>query len=362
MKILIIHASAGAGHAKAAEAIHNRIKSTSSHEAVLVDVLDITSSFYKKVYRGIYIGMVTHVPWMWGFFFWFLDIPWLLWLFRFGRRINNAIALNNLRKYLIKEDFDCIVSTHFDPNEVAGYLKRTDQIRAKLICCVTDFDVHSIWLSKGVEHYCVASEFTRQKIVSMGVSADQVTVSGIPTDEKFSQQRDKGQLRQQIGIAPDKFTVLIATGSFGFGPIEEILKKLEGCQSIIVCGHNKTLFSSLSAQDIPDAKVFAFVNNMDELMASADVMITKPGGLSISEALVSNLGLIFFSSIPGQETNNIKVLKQHGIGISDCSIEEMAAKVKEYATNPESYGSVREKTKELARPNAAEKIAQIAQS
>ena len=110
-----------------------------------------------------------------------------------------------------------------------------------------------------------------------------------------------------MGLQPDLFTVLVATGSFGIGPIEGIIDVLKGFQVIVVCGHNRDLFRKLSGKYCALVKVLGLVDNMHELMAVSDAMVTKPGGLSICEALVSQLPLIFFNAIPGQEIGNIKV-------------------------------------------------------
>ena len=108
-------------------------------------------------------------------------------------------------------------------------------------------------------------------------------------------------------------TVLIATGSFGMGPIEQLINLLSGYQLLIVCGQNHVLYEHLNVSQARSVHVLGLVDNMDELMSVADVMVTKPGGLSISEALVKKLPMIFFSAIPGQEANNIKVLKTYEV-------------------------------------------------
>ena len=152
------------------------------------------------------------------------------------------------------------------------------------------------------------------------------------------------------------FTVLIATGSFGIGPIEEIIQSLKDVQVIVVCGHGKVLYERLSKKKYDNVKVCGLVDNMHELMAVADVMLTKPGGLSISEALVSELPMIFFSPIPGQEENNIRVLKESGVGISQCSIAEIAQHLQHYKSSPQDFQAAVEKAKALGHPHAVRDI------
>jgi len=359
MKILVIHTSAGAGHQKAAEYIADGLKKSGGHEVTLADALDYTYPFFKKSYAGIYKFMITRIPWAWGFVFYLIDYPVLLPLVRFIRRLHNGLHAAKLHKFLIREKFDVVISAHFMPTEVSAHLKRTGRISSKIITVITDYDVHSIWLAQGVEAYCIASDWTKRKMEVLGVPASKVHVTGIPVSAKFTLPVDKAALKAKLGIRSDKFTVLIATGSFGIGPIEPILRTLTNVQSLVVCGHNRRLYERLSAQNIDLAKIYGLVDNMDELMAAADCMITKPGGLSITEALNRHLPLIFFNAIPGQETGNVNVLKQHGIGISGRLVEEIAGLIHEYESSPTVYKEAVEKTRALARPDAVAKIIEL---
>lgn len=355
MKILCIHASAGAGHFKAAEALYNNLKNDRQHQVFLVDSLDLTSPMSKNLYRSTYTFLVSKIPWAWGAIFGLLDWPILQPLVRAGRRIYNSINAAKLHKYLEKEQFDVIFSTHFMGTEVAGALKSQRKIRSRVICIVTDYDVHRIWLAGGVDQYCVASDWTKKKLLKLGVHEGKIFVTGIPTDEHFSRVYDLNELRGKFGLASDRFTVLMATGSFGFGPMEKIIEQLKDFQVIVVCGHNKDLFQRLLKKNYAHAKVFGMVHNMYELMAVSQAMVTKPGGLSISEALVRNLPMVFFNAIPGQETNNINVLAEHGIGING-SIPKIGEIVKVWVDSPEKYQQAVKATQKLARPGAVKDI------
>ncbi|MBF0384375.1 MAG: hypothetical protein HQL27_00750 [Candidatus Omnitrophica bacterium] len=358
MKILVIYASAGAGHQKAAEAIYEGIKKYTSHEARLVDVLDYTNS--KNLYKKSYFLMISKAPWLWAFFFGLIDIPWLQPLVRFVRRVYNSIIAVKLEKFLKAEQFDYILSTHFMPNEVASSLKAKGLIKSKVISCVTDFDVHKIWLGKAVDKYTVACEWTKEKLKSIGIDEKKIFVTGIPTNEKFAAKVDVSELKKKLGVRPDAFTALIATGSFGIGPIEEIIKALNGeMQVVVVCGHNKGLYQTLSEQKYGDVVVFSLVDNMYELMSVADVMVTKPGGLSISEALVKQLPMIFFSPIPGQETNNIMVLKRYGIGFEGSGIEEIVSELKSLMNSRDKFLTALKMTTNLSYPSAVKDIVSL---
>lgn len=359
MKILVVHASAGAGHMKAAEAVCHFLQRHSTHQVSLVDALDHTSRRYKRCYRETYAFLITWIPAIWGGLFAFLNISWLQPVFRCLRRWINRINAAAFHVFLEQQSFDVIISTHFMPTEVAARLKRQGRIASRLITVVTDFDVHRIWLAEGVDVYAVASDWTRERMRSLGVSGDTVVATGIPVHERFVGPKDRKQIREALGLRPEAFTVLMATGSFGIGPMEAILDAFDEVQVMVVCGHNAALKRRLEQRRRPVVRVMGLVDNMPDLMAAADVMVTKPGGLSISEALVSHLPLIFFNAIPGQETRNVVVLRRHGIGIAARSPRRITALARQWADDPALYAKARQQTEVLARPMAARDVARL---
>ena len=357
MKILVINATAGAGHKKAAEAIFKGLQAKAGYDVRFADALDYTNFFFKKNYPGFYTFLVTRFPGVWGFFFSVLDLPWMQPVVRAARRLYNGFNAAALQEFLIQEQFDCIFSTHFLSVEVCGYLKRKGKIRSKVICCVTDFDVHRIWVTEGIDLYTTACEYTRNKLIALGVSSDKVFAFGIPTDPKFSLRLDTAALKKKLGLQQGVRTVLIATGSFGMGPIEELTRLLKSYQLLIVCGNNRALYERLKPLAQGNVLVLGLVDNMDELMAVADVMVTKPGGLSISEALVKKLPMLFFSAIPGQESNNIKVLSSYGAALAvQSSLTEIARTMDEWNADPQKLEALRQRLGALAKPHAVADI------
>ncbi len=348
----MIHATAGAGHRKAAEAIHHGLIARQVAGAAIIDALDYTSPFFRFGYSKGYEFMVGEMPTFWAAFFALTDQTWFLPVFRTVRRIYNGVNTAPLEKFLKQEKFDRIVITHFLSAEVCGYLKRTGQIASKLVVVVTDFDVHKIWLIDGVDEYCVASEYTKKRLMALGVEASRITVTGIPLDEKFTKARDKKATRKKLGLDPDAFTVLISTSSFGFGPIEQLAEYLQQLQLIVICGNNRELRQRMEAKANPRHKICAFVDNMEEMLTASDVMVTKPGGLSVTEALANNLPMVFFSAIPGQEAGNVRVLAANGIGLSGMPLRDLASEVLGLSASPAALNAAREKTKALAKPNS----------
>jgi len=356
MKILVIHATAGAGHKKAAEAIFNGLKARGDCEVRLVDALDYTNPLFKRTYPTSYTLLVTRLSWAWGFIFAWLDLPWMQPLVRGVRRLYNGFNAQALQKFLIQEQFDAVITTQFLSAEVCAYLKRTRQIKSKIICVVTDFDVHRIWVNAGIDVYTGACEYTKNKLIELGVAPAKAFATGIPTDAKFAFLPDIMALKQKLGLQGGILTILIATGSFGMGPIEELMTLLGEYQLLIVCGHNKELYGRLKPLAKKNTHVLGLVDNMDELMSVANVMVTKPGGLSIAEALVKRLPMIFFSAIPGQETNNIKVLSSYEVSQGQSSLPQIAETIHEWNANPKNLDALRGRMAELSKPNAVADI------
>ena len=361
MKILVIYASAGAGHFKAAQAIFESVKKYTSHQAVLVNALDYTQPYFKKSYEAAYVFLVSKLPLFWGIFFGLADWKLLQPLWHIVRRWNNGWHGKALEHFLEKEQFDVIFSTHFFPNETAAFLKRKGEIHSQIISVVTDFDVHKFWIQKGVDRYVVAVDWTKEKLKKLGVLDKNISVLGIPINDKFSTVGDRIQVKRKLGLREDVFTVLLATGSFGIGPMAEIVEALKSYQVLVVCGKNQKLKENLSRREDDLLKVFGLVDNMHELMAAADVMITKPGGLSTSEALATQLPLIFFHPIPGQEVNNIKVLSHYGVGIYARSVARIVEEVGNLSSSRDRYLTAVKKIRSAAHPSAVKEIISLIQ-
>ena len=355
MKILVIHATAGAGHKKAAEAIYQGLV-VDGQDAHIVDALDHTNPFFKATYPTTYALMVTKFPFLWAFFFGLLNIPWLQPAEKIVRRIYNGLNARALEQFLIEERFDCIITTQFLSAEVSAYLKRSGKIRAKVICVVTDFDVHRIWINRGIDIYTGASPFTKDKLIALGVHPDKAFVTGIPTLSEFTKPVDVAQLKAHLALFPPALNILIATGSFGMGPIEALIDGLKGYHLMVVCGHNQDLYARLQGKSSEYVHIYGLVNNMHELMSVADVIITKPGGLTIAEALVKRLPMLFFSAIPGQEMQNIMVLKKYGVASDQMDVQGLVNAIDDLNASPGTLQKLRAAIDLVAKPSAVKDI------
>jgi processive 1,2-diacylglycerol beta-glucosyltransferase len=361
MKVLITYASAGAGHRRAAEAIYNYLKTNRNDlQLELVDVLPFSGGFFRFCYNCGYPFLVHQAIWLWGFFFWLTEFRPTRGLSRKSALIANYLGCYKFAAYLIKERFDFIISTHFLNSELAANLKLKNKIQAKLITVITDFGVHPFWVCRGTDLYIAACGLTRDKLLNMGVSAERIQVSGIPFAFSFLKTQNRNQLAAKFGIDPNKFTVMVMTGSFGSGPLESIAENLSAhVQVLVVCARNKKLFIRLQKRKLPNVKVFAFVSNADELMAVSDIIITKPGGSSIAEFLNMGLFPIFISAIPGQEQENIRILARYGVGYAPKNIKQIEELVIELKNNPQKLLELKKSISQLARPFACQEIASV---
>jgi len=361
MKVLITYASAGAGHRRAAEAVYDYLKSNRKDlELELTDVLDFSGLFFRFCYDFGYPFLVHYAVWLWSFFFWLTQFKPTRWISRKGASIVNYLSCRKFVQYLKNGGFDYIISTHFLSSELAAGLRSKKRIKAKLITVVTDFGVHPFWVSVGTDLYIAASGLTRVKLLNAGVPADAIRVFGIPFNPDFAKAHDRSVLADKLGIDAKMFTALLITGSFGSGPLEEITKLLCGfAQVLVVCAKNKSLFKRLERQNLKDVKVLGFVNNADELMAVSDLIITKPGGLSITELLNMGLFPIFVAAIPGQEQENIKTLAAYGVGFAPKNVAEIRDFVMELKNDPQKLEILKKNIREVVRSEACRELADV---
>jgi len=361
MKIIIVYASSGAGHLKAAQAIFGYLKQhCPSADIRIIDILDKSSFFFKANYSQGYLFLVKHALFLWGLSFWITAFRPLRIITRPIARFLNQLNTNPFVHYLIDEQPDCIISTHFLPPEVAASLKKRKKISSRLITVITDFGVHPYWITDSVDVYLVASDFTKEKLMREGIKEDKIRVSGIPVDAKLLQLENKEIICAKLNIRADLFTILISTGSFGIGPIEKIVGLLHNdAQLLVVCARNQKLRLRLEKLNYPGVKVFGFVDNMPELMSISNLMITKPGGLSIAEILIRELVPLFIYPIPGQEMENVRVLEYYGAGISISRLSAIKNTVLRLKANPGEIEKFKARIRELKKPQVLEEISNV---
>lgn len=358
MKIIVTYASAGAGHYKAARAIYGYFKEHCQQTSLeIIDILEKCLPLLRFSYTRGYLFLVKHGLFIWQFSFLITAFRPLRIFNRPIARIINRLSTKAFAEYLIQEQPDYIISTHFLPSEIAACLKKQKKINSRIITVITDFGVHPYWISEPVDNYIAASEYTKKLLISEHIEESKIRALGIPVDEKLLQPYDKNILCAKFKIQPDKFTVLISTGSFGIGPIEEIVRLLHNdVQILVVCARNKKLKLRLQRLVYSNVSIFGFIDNMPELMAISDLIITKPGGLTIAEILAMELVPILICPIPGQEMENARVIEHFGAGQGAGSLADIKNLVLDFKAHPNKIRQIKENIRKIKKPQALEEL------
>jgi processive 1,2-diacylglycerol beta-glucosyltransferase len=211
-----------------------------------------------------------------------------------------------------------------------------------------------------VDLYCVAAEETKARLVARGASAENVVATGIPISARFSANPDRESVRRTLGLRDDLPMLLVLSGGFGMGPVAEILCELDKVgrqfQTVVVTGRNEELRRELAAKDRKHpTHVLGFASNMHELMAIADLIITKPGGLTSSEALAMSKPLIILNPIPGQEAANSDFLLERGAAVKVNRVEDLPYRIEKLLGTP-TLAEMEKAAAVLGRPRAATAI------
>jgi processive 1,2-diacylglycerol beta-glucosyltransferase len=369
VRILILSASVGAGHVRAAEAVEAALRRNGAPAAVAnYDVLGFMPAAFRKVYRDGYFKMVARAPKFVGWLYQATDKPFHKAQVRL--KVEQAGAARLLKK-IRAFDPDIAICTHFLPAALLDRERRKGRCRARIVTVVTDFEVHGLWLSAPSDHYFVATEEARAHLQSLGIDSSMITVSGIPTHPVFAEDKDPRAMRRKHGWREDLPAVLVSAGGFGAGNAVRMLESLVTArlpaQIVAVCGKNpglKAALEKIAARRktgvLPVVKVVGFTSDMDEYMAAADLMIGKPGGLTTSESLVKGLGWVVVNPIPGQEEKNAIYLLEHGAGVWCDNLHTLAFKVRSVLEEPGRLEAMRNSALRLARPDAGAMIANFA--
>lgn len=340
MKVLIVYATAGAGHKKAAQALQGHLQNTHPEiSSNAIDILDYTPKFFKLLYSEGYTLLISKLPWLWYILY---RVSYLFpgnSFFAYFDYLTTQPFVHLLRK----DKYDIVVSTHFLVNStISIYKNKNPESNLRLVSIITDYNLHPIWISEAVDAYITSCDYVKDELIKRGVNEAKIKDFGIPAHSKFYASLDRKAIALELGVDPSRFTALIMTGAFGIGPIEEIVESLAGkMQLLVVCGKNAGLYQRLSAANFNGVKVYPLVENVEELMSVSDAILTKAGGLSITESLIKGLPMIFFSNIPGLETANARVISGYGAGF----IAEAVGEIKRTAISLENDRSLYEKTR-----------------
>jgi processive 1,2-diacylglycerol beta-glucosyltransferase len=366
-RILVLSAAAGNGHIKAADGWVAGAREPYGPDVEIrhVECLEFCTPLVRKLYSKGYIHMVNHWPEALGWMYDALDKPWHNERRRLAFHKANAQLLIDL---ILDYQPDVVVSTHFLGSELVSWLKCSGRLDTVNAIVVTDFDAHAMWLCRHYDHYFVALEETKVHLAALGIDPEHITVSGIPIDPVFAQQKDKRAMRERYGLDQDLPTILLSAGGYGVGPMEQILDELckleRPVQVLALCGRNEELKKKLEARAATapaSLKLFpiGYTDKMDEYMSAADILLGKPGGLTTSEALAKHLVFVIVNPIPGQEERNSDHLLESGVAVRCNNLPALAYKLNKLLADPEKLRSMQAAAAGMAHPRASAESASL---
>ncbi len=366
-RILVLSASVGAGHMRAAQSVELALRELAPEATVKnVDILTLATQGFQKLYGKAYLDLVNRAPHMLGYFYDLLNEPT-----KRGAKSSPMLLVIeklNLRPFLalLDETWDLIVCTHFLPAEIIASRCSKGEMSVPHFTVTTDFDTHRLWVNQPCDHYFTATEEGKAYLASWGVPATDITVTGIPIHPVFSRPKERTTCIRNQGLTGDRPIVLQLAGGFGVGPIKKILDALLSLETpvevAVVCGKNAALKKDLEKVK-PIArhrlKVIGFTDQMDELLAAADVVLSKPGGLTTSEVLARGAAMAILNPIPGQEFRNSDYLLENGAAIKIHSLATLQLKLGTLLSDPQRLASLKANAKRLGRPQAAFSVAKF---
>jgi processive 1,2-diacylglycerol beta-glucosyltransferase len=366
-RYLVLSASVGAGHIRAAQAVELALREVAPRaEVVNLDVLQLTNAAFRRLYGKAYLDLVNQAPHVLGYFYDLLDQPVKTGTFR-GDRLRLMVEKFNLSRFITflqQQAFDLIVSTHFLPAEIIASLRQQGKLTTPQATVTTDFETHRMWVNQPCELYFTATEEGARYLHYWGVPTADVVVTGIPIHPVFSQPRDQAACRAKHGLVGDRPVVLQLAGGFGVGPVEHLLRTLLAVEPpleiAVVAGRNEAVKKKLESIQPPGrhrVKVWGFTDQIDELMCAADLVVSKPGGLTTSETLARGRVMAVVNPTPGQEYRNSDYLLENGAAIKINTIGTLPFKVGDLLADPARMARLTANAARLGRPRAAYDVA-----
>ncbi|HMM22200.1 MAG TPA: glycosyltransferase [Selenomonadales bacterium] len=363
-RVLIVSASVGAGHQQAAKALAAEIRRNNCGVQVrIADFMGGEQSYLNSLVKEAYLKMIHLSPNIYDLLYRWSQAP--SQYFTVQNLVARAMKRTMARLYY-RHRPDVIVFTHPFPCSAAAYLKRCHRIDVPLVAVVTDFAVHPLWLYEEVDMYFVASEACSEDLIRLGAPADRVYPTGIPIDPSFREPKDRRLIAGSLGFDPGLPIVLVMGGGLGFGSIERTVQQLEDMQLplqlIVVAGKNPELRRQVQAVARTSRHrivTLGYTHRIQQLMSAADLLVTKPGALTLSEALASSLPMVLVDPIPGQEEDNARYLVGEGAAVLAKGKEEVAQLVARLFSQPDTLNAMRENARRIAHPQSAAAVAQL---
>ncbi len=366
-KIVILTLSVGAGHVQASTVIQDALADgLGKHDIRILDAIPLSEAWFPWIYVQPYWWMLRYRrdAWRW------------LYEWRQRRRHHSTAPRWVFRRGCIEvlkelQAFSphLVIVTEIGAAEIAALGKREGWFSAPILAVLTDFQAEPPWVQPEIDFFCVATEQAKSQLIGWGISPHRVLISGIPIDPAFAVPSERPEMARSLGLAAHRPVALLMAGGLGMAPLDRIAVELERCgmplQVLAIAGRDRGLqerLQRLRGRTAIDLLPFGWTNRVPELMAAADVLITKPGGLTVSEALASGLPMILTHPIPGPEERNISYLLQHRAALHARRIEEIPQITSQLLARPAKREQMAQTARALARPGAAHAIAQVSKA
>ncbi|MBP2628601.1 MAG: Monogalactosyldiacylglycerol synthase [Firmicutes bacterium] len=363
-KILFISAPVGAGHIRAAQAVSSALCKDNVHiETKMANVFDFFNPSIGKAILNVYLKILEIFPQIYGVAYSWGNESYLALT---GRRIISSYLARRMERYILEYNPAVIVCTHATPAGLVAHLIKKNKISTPVVAVVTDFVVHRLWIYPEIQHYVVANKNMRDFLVENGIKHNGIEVMGIPVDEKFSLVPDKEQILSELQLSPNVKTILIMGGGAGMLPMDDILLCCENIdialQIIVVTGNNKSIYNkliNLQSRLRKTVRILGYINNVNELMAISDLIISKPGGMTCAETLCLGLPMLIYRPIPGQEDANTNYLVKCQAALRADSVEEIQVIIKKlFIEEPEQLIVLQKNALAISQPMSGQRIAE----
>ena len=386
-KVLIMSASTGGGHNRAARAIKEELESRTidnmSIECEIVDSLKLVNNTMDKVISRGYEKSALYTPKAYGSVYRFSETT-IASKNEFKTNPLTSLMARKFKHLLNESTPDLIIGTPPFPMIALSTLKKNNNIHSlsrsesfykstkvdipPMISVLTDYTTHSTWIQNEIDYYIVGHEYVKELLVYEGVDSEKVKAFGIPVEKSFLSHRDRETVLTELGLSPEKLTVLLMGGSFGAGNIKETLEDLiaidRDFQILVITGRNEHLKDKLSKMldsTIHNKNIclLGYTNKMNDILASIDVLISKPGGLTTTEALLNDVPMIVPYFIPGQEEENLDFLTNCGAALRTTKKYSLPVLLKVLIDDPSRLDNLRKNIKSIRKFDSAVNISNL---
>jgi processive 1,2-diacylglycerol beta-glucosyltransferase len=362
VRVLILTASYGSGHAEAARSLAAAFEARGTRPVVVDHFRELVHPAFAHASRALYYWLLRWMPGLWAIGYNLGDRLGPESPLAFGAP---TVGMRGLARLLERMRPDAVVTVHATPAAAMAALATAGHPVPPHTTAVTDFVAHSQWMPRPVDRYCVAAEEVRNEFVARGIPPERVVVTGVPVRAEFSRAVDPAQARQALGLSAHRPTVVAMAGTQGsLGRLRDVTRALlaveRPMQAVIVVGRDERLREALARQAAGSPiRVVGYVDDVRTLLAAADLLVTKAGGMTLAEATSAAVPLLLYGSLPGQERGNERFASRAGIALVARSPRELRRRLDRALSDPETIERLQGSLRRLRRPDAAQHIVDL---